>query len=713
MYPKSTSLLFWLFLCCLTFSLSAQAQTPAPTPPDDVVRTDIELVQTDITVLDGKGKFVGSLQPEHFILSVDGVKRPISLISRMTSGSQAEARQLNALRDPAELKSRTILSRPGRIIFFFVDDVHLSPDGIVRSRKAIQQFVEKQMGQDDQVAIVSTSGRIGFLQQLTDNRVVLRTAINRIGNVRNVDEYVGRTKITEQIASQIQDGHNSTLFHYLMDSVKADFQMGMGVRRRGQGNNSAMQASRLLQNRIRNVAAQGKLDTAATLDALRGLLQSSASLAGRKLVFFVSDGFIVDPRGSNALQTLKELSQMAAQTGAVIYTMDARGTHINSETEATRSQFVDMTSRQGGVAFGETIAPRQPLSTLAYETGGRAIFNSNSIGDAIDQAVSETSEYYVLAWRPESENERLGKARIDVSIEGRPDLTVQLRRTYFALPATTSQSTKEEPASAKAESAETQLWMALGSVYPTRSMPTSVSVGYVKSSPKEYTLRASMQIERASLNLPALNRKKVEIDVMGAAIDDRGLIYSFKQLLTVPTEEQPDEPNIVWNQQLKVQPGLYQVRVAVRERQTGRSGSAMQWIEIPPLDHQRFSMSSLFVAERTRETTNGPQPIRVDVDHRFQRSSVMRFQTYVYNASQAGGTPNVWIHAQVLRGNERVFSLAPNRIPPEVSKDPTQLPYWTEIPLDQLPVGRYTLQVFATDRATNNNASQTINFSIE
>ena len=32
------------------------------------------------------------------------------------------------------------------------------------------------MGQDDQVAIVSTSGRIGFLQQLTDNRVVLQTA---------------------------------------------------------------------------------------------------------------------------------------------------------------------------------------------------------------------------------------------------------------------------------------------------------------------------------------------------------------------------------------------------------------------------------------------------------------------------------------------------------------------------------------------------------
>ena len=723
MYPKFSSRLLWLSLCCLTFSFAANAQTPAPTPAQDVVRTDVELVQTDITVFDRHGKFVGSLPPELFTLSVDGKKTAVSLISRMTSGSQTEAEQLNALQPTAktktslESKARTALSRPGRLIFFFVDDVHLSSEGVVRSRKAIQEFIGKQMGQDDQVAIVSTSGRIGFLQQLTDHRVVLQTAANRLGNARNVDEYVGRTKITEQMASQIQDGHNSTLFYYLMDSVKADFQMGMGVRRRGQGNNSAMQASRLLQNRIRNIAAQGKLDTAATLDALRGLLQSSASLPGRKLVFFVSDGFIVDPRGSNALQTLKELSQMAAQTGAVIYTMDARGTHIDSEVDASRNQFVDMTSRQGGVAFGETVAPREPLSTLAYETGGRAIFNSNSIGDAINQAVAETSEYYVLAWRPETENEREGKAQIDVSIEGRSDLRVHLRRTYLALPTTTGKSKKQEVASSEAESPDTQLLVALGSVYPTRSLPTSVSVGYVKASPKEYTLRASLQIERSALALE--NRQKVEIDVMGAAVDDRGMIYTFKQLLTVrpPTDEEAAEPNIVWSQQLKVQPGLYQVRVAVRERQTGRSGSAMQWIEIPPLDQQRFSMSSLFVGERVStsgiETTKGPQPIRVDVDHRFQRSSVMRFQTYVYNASRTNGEPDVWIHAQVFRGNERMFSVAPNRIPPQVARDATQLPYWTEIPLDQLPVGRYTLHVSATDRATNQSASQTINFSVE
>jgi hypothetical protein len=32
---------------------------------------------------------------------------------------------------------------------------------------------------------------------------------------------------------------------------------------------------------------------------------------------------------------------------------------------------------------------------------------------------------------------------------------------------------------------------------------------------------------------------------------------------------------------LPLPPGLYQVRFAVRDRQTGRTGSAMTWIEIP------------------------------------------------------------------------------------------------------------------------------------
>jgi VWFA-related protein len=714
---KVRVLKLFLAICVTLFFNSIQAQNPKTA--EDVVRTTTELVQTEVMVFDRRGNFVDSLQPGQFNLTLDGRKRPLQLISRVTSVGKFEAVKLAATPTPSvqttpAASASTPLATPGRLIFFFIDDLHLSPDSLSRGRKALLRFVDQQMGPDDQVAIVSTSGHIGFLQQLTDHHSVLHAAIDRLAYSKNPQGFGGTTRITEYMASQIADAGNRRLFAYLMESVKLEFGMGLGSLRGDHKNDSGGQAARLLKNRIGQINAQGRADTSATLNVLRSLMQSSTALPGRKLIFLLSDGFIVDPRGSSAMEVLHEVTQIAAQAGAVIYSMDTRGTFTDSGADASLNGYVDMTGRHAGVSLGETSAPREPLSVLAEETGGRAIFNSNSIDEAIDQAVKETADYYVLAWRPDLESERTGKARVDVSIEGRPELRVRLRKSYFRPPQTT-EAPKEKNTAPVKNSPEMQLLAALGSPYSNRSLPTSLSVGYSKNSESKLVLQASMQIPRDAVSSEG---EKSELDVIGAAIDDRGLIYSFKHVLTVVPQPagQTPETHVIWNQQLMVQPGLYQVRVAVRDRLTGRNGSAMQWIEIPPVEPNRFSMSSLFLGERaagTPSANSGPTPIRVDVDHRFSRTSVLRFQTYVYNPSSTAGTPDVWIQAQVRRGDQQVAAIAPNRIPPEVSKDLTRLPYWTEISLEQLAPGRYTLLVSATDRAANNQASQSIRFWVE
>ena len=47
-------------------------------------------------------------------------------------------------------------------------------------RKALMHFIDSDLGQNDEAVITSASGQIGFLQQLTDNKAVLRAAIDRI-----------------------------------------------------------------------------------------------------------------------------------------------------------------------------------------------------------------------------------------------------------------------------------------------------------------------------------------------------------------------------------------------------------------------------------------------------------------------------------------------------------------------------------------------------
>jgi VWFA-related protein len=720
-----TLLLAIFFIVLVPFVHGQQAsQNRPPAQDEDVLRIKTELVQMDVMVFDRQGRFVEGLRPEQFELTLDGKTQPVSFFELVASGSASEAVKLKAARGVSpkgnETEVRASTDR-GRVIFFFLDDLHLSEASLTRARRALAEFVENQMKPEDQVAVVSASGQIGFLQQLTDSQAMLRAAIARLNYKRNPETFAGRTVITEYQANQMGEHGDRDLFNYIVTSTINEFQL---IAPKGGDSRGLDQlAVNMVRNRNRQIIAQSRVATTDTLSVLESLMRSSAQLPGRKLVFFISDGFIADPRGAYVLSLLQRVTQTAARVGAVVYTMDARGTYSDPAVDAGRNDFPD------GMASGtsarhpslEASAMREPLQILADDTGGRAILNSNSFTDAFQQAINETSVYYLLAWRPDNEEERSGRARIKVSIKDRPDLRVRLRRNYYAPPAAEKGDEKGATEKKEEQTPEAGLLTALGALYPQRTIPMALSVGYVNTADQGLMLKASMQIDRSALNLSDDEKQKAEVDVIGAAIDDRGIIVTFKQLLTLApdpsTQNQPQA--VVWNQQLKLQPGLYQVRVAVRERSTGRTGSAQQWIEVPDLSNGRFQMSSLFLGERKavpsdEKLATAPRPVIVDVDHHFARTSVLRFQSYIYNAAHnSTAPPDVEIQARVLRDNRVVVMISPVRLPTDTTKDLTRLPYWAEVALDQLPTGRYTLQVTATDRATKTSVSQSASFIVE
>src|SRR6185503_19624580 len=156
-----------LLLFVLTAWSATRAQVtpaPSPKPKDDVVRVYTELVQTDVMVFDKQGKFVNNLTAKDFELRVDGKPRTIQGFEQIAAGSDEES-QLAAARGTTtiNLKRPVPLDR-GRIVL----------QGLVAARKVINQFLDKEMGQNDQAAITSATGQIGFLQQLTTDRMILR-----------------------------------------------------------------------------------------------------------------------------------------------------------------------------------------------------------------------------------------------------------------------------------------------------------------------------------------------------------------------------------------------------------------------------------------------------------------------------------------------------------------------------------------------------------
>jgi hypothetical protein len=160
-----------------------------------------------------------------------------------------------------------------------------------------------------------------------------------------------------------------------------------------------------------------------------------------------------------------------------------------------------------------------------------------------------------------------------VVVKDRPDLRVRMRQRFFDFRNT-------EATAPKTHAPDDEIKIALGSLYPRRELPLSVSVSYANTTDKGTVLNASMQIDGDSLSFGG--REQAIVDVLGIAVDDRGQFSSFKQKLDIPRAVvlAKDGRFIKWGQALSLPTGLYQLRVAVRDRQTGRTGSAMTWIEI-------------------------------------------------------------------------------------------------------------------------------------
>jgi VWFA-related protein len=563
-----------LIVCLLTFCAIVWAQKTAPTKPtepdDDVIRINTDLVQTDVTVVDKHGRVVAGLKPEAFDLRIDSKSQPLTFFEEVIAGSSEEEKQLKAARQGKTLSPATPAKNVdpdrGQLIFFFVDDVHLTGDGWARARSLLLNFLDHRMKPNDRVAIISASGQIGFLQQLTDNKAVLREAISRLNPKYNPETTASQVNISEVDANMVANHSDRGLLNYLVIATMREYQM-----------QNPINAVTMVTNRVRQINQQGKMAEYATLSGLENLIRSTGPLPGRKVVFLVSDGFVADIKRSNGAEAIARIGKQAANAGAVIYALDTRAAFFGAGSDVSRNDYPDYSGGTAWRSIVESKAPQEPLETLADETGGRAYLNANALDEGLAEALGENSTYYLLGWRPETELQRGGRSRIQVTVKDRPDLKVRTRKHYFdSRTLTTSRSQNSATASP-----EDELKFALGSLYPRRDLPTFVSA-VINPATDGAVLNISMKIDSRALTFDGSSGKETAIvDVLGVAVDDRGVCSTFRQKLDIPREALTADPYVKWGQSLTLPSGLYQVRVAVRDRKSGITGSAMMWIEAP------------------------------------------------------------------------------------------------------------------------------------
>lgn len=714
---------------CLFLSTiqAQQKQEQAPTEQEDeVVRISTALVQTDVMVFDKQGHFVDNLKGDQFDLRVDGKPVQISFFDKVMTGTPNEEAQLTAARGVANTSGTGDSTRPaplarGRTIFFFLDDMHMASDSMVRARKSLLDFIDKEMGQNDQVGIASASGQIGFLQQLTNNKAVLRAAVARLNfrpyDVRDMD----RPPMSVYQALEINERSNQDLLNYFVEQVQREIPML-----------TRESAEQLIKQRAEALLQQAAAITTNALSSLESLARSSGPLPGRKIIFFLSDGFVLTNRVSSVPEKLRRITDAAARTGVVIYTMEARGL-MTGMPDASVEMRADPSGRVATAALGEISTEQEPLRTLAADTGGRALLNTNSLSAGIKNTLQETSDYYLLAWRPEGEVKGNGKFhRIEASIKGHPELSVRVRRGFFDAAPGPTVARKTPPAAAPnaVKTSEDELRKALGSVYPKTELQTTLALNYMDMPNVGPVVTATMQIRGNTISSEEVDGKKVPatVYVAGALFNDQGkAVDSFQNRLGVaenitnpPTTTASLPPPLFFTRQFHTPPGLYQVRVAVRDEKSGRMGSATDWIEVPDFTSGSLALSSILIGERKRAQEDTKTVVAgisdISVDHRFTKTSFLRFLTYVYNAGRgpaSNGVPNVALQIQVLRDDRPVMTTPLKKVATEGTTDLSRLPYAAEISLAALPAGQYILKVTAIDLVNKKSASQRANFEIE
>ncbi|HEV3471102.1 MAG TPA: VWA domain-containing protein [Pyrinomonadaceae bacterium] len=716
-----TSLLAVLGL--LAGSRAQDAPPPAaPQGEDEVVRVSAELVQTDVMVFDRQGRFVDGLKPEQFELKVDGRAVPIAFFERVEAGTVDEDAQLAAARGGARTSSRPAgvalpLDR-GRTILFFVDDLHLSPASAARTRDALVRFIDEELGQNDEAAVTSASGQIGFLQQFTGERAVLRAAAARLKAIP-YDVRDGQSPpMSEAHALAIGQRDPNVTGFFVDDLLREIPSMPRSV------------AENMVATRAREILRQSQYITDNTLRALESAVRSSAPLPGRKILFFISEGFHLDPQEGTVHDRLRRITDAAARAGVVIYSMDAAGLRSGLPDAAAAAAF-DPAGRLTSAESRELRGLQEPLHTLAADTGGRALVNTNAMGPAVEGALKETARYYLLAWRPEGGGRGAEKfRRIEVGVRGRADLNVLVRRGFYAGAAPAAEAARrgeKKPAARGAAApavtaAERDLRAAIAANRPRAALPTSLSLNFINTPGQGTVVSASVGLDRAAFDFTGQPPEaRAAVDLLGFVLDDRGRTVSgFKHGLTFDPREAA-RPRILHTYQIKLGPGLYQVRVAVRDQKTGRTGSAYEWVEVPDFGRGELTLSSIYLAERASgqpPETLAPdklsEGVLLNVDRRFARTSWMRFVVFINNAAQGGAArPDVALQVQVFRDDQPVFTAPLIKVRADGPPDGGPLPYAAELPLETFPPGRYALRLTAIDRTAKATAQRRVNFTVE
>lgn len=548
-----------LWLCLL------HAQEPAQ-PPATVFSVSSTLVQIDAVVIDSKGQQVTNLTPADFQILVNGQPQPVTHFSYIhldssdvnrPSRSPRTSRQPLASANPAEaLKPADVR----RSLVLVVDDLSLSFDSMYYVRRTLRKFIDEQMRPGDLVALWETGRNNSVFQQFTSDKRVLAAAVENLRwNPRGL-------------------------------ALTDPFDTGQPTRPNSAGRNVSPTPER--EPRADDANSSVRLNTAiGVLDTLGQLMDELRPVGGRKAVVLFSDGLglpgitlhgenLHPSRNAELLTSFRRLIDKANRSGAVVYTVDARGL-----------AYVE----PAGIA-GLWLS-QQGLLRLAEDTGGFATVNNSGFSDALQRIEKEQDGYYLIGFKaPENiaSGNPASKAdyhSIKVKVNGR-GLQVHSRSGFFG--------ETDEAARPRYDTPQAQMLAAVQSLFNKSDLHIRMTALYRRTAKGQNVVRNLLYVDPRDITF-----RKDPQGSHSAALDIVILAsgYGIDPLATLSRHIAIDagddrlklllKEGLLFTLDVPVKhAGPYQVRACVLDSTSRAAGSAGQYIDIPDLKKQHIALTT-------------------------------------------------------------------------------------------------------------------------
>jgi VWFA-related protein len=649
-----------------------------------------QLVVETVVVKDKDGKPVTGLAANDFVVTEDGAPQAIRFFEYQQLDQPAVAVALPAsLRPPplprlphTQIGPETpgnVHYRNRRLLALYFDFTGMPFPDQLRALDAARRFIRAQMTAADLVALMAyRSGAVEVFQDFTGDQQRLLQIIETL--IVGEDENAPVEPAT-QADSGAAFGQNDAEFNIFFTD--------------------------------RQLAA----------------LQTAASMLGRlsekkSLIYFASG---LRLNGANNQAQLNATINAAIRAGVSLWPVDARGLIAQAPLGDARSGSPGGVAAYSGLTVNAMNAALQrsqdTLWTLAADTGGKALLDSNDLAQGIVQAQQATSSYYVLGYYPTNANPDGKFRRIRITLANGQEAKLEYRQGYYAQKVF-SQFTSADK--------ERQLEDALLLADPVTELTIAMEVGYFQLNRAEYFVPVTVKIPGNEL---ALARKggaeRTVIDFIAEIKDEFGATVTNLRdkvdiKLSGATAAELAQRPIGYDTGFTLLPGRYRIKFLARDGVTGRMGTYDMAFLIPNLNREekRIAISSVILGSQRielREALNSAgkqkdreghlvsplvqdgQKLIPSVTRVFSRTKELYVYLQAYQQGEEAAQP-LLAYVSFFRDGRKALETAPVEVVDAAANRLRTMAMRFSLPMEKLEEGEYQCQVSVLD-ATRKKAA--------